>query len=601
MILIKKLLKNTVTVKIKIFLLYVINKFKNLCKFIIAKVIFAGMRTIELSSFWCDDCNYKRKDLGDFVALLGAKSRIGDWVKDPVSNKTWEKNKLSYCLKDVYGENDGVDIKLPWELSRFNYIYNLNSKRAIGYIEDWIENNPFYCGPNWLIAMEVGIRAMNWLVWNDISGGLLNNNPIFKRSLTEHGMYIYLNIEKGHGGVSTNHTLSDFVGLFFIGTYLEGNIIFDRWRTFAFDGVLKSMESQVYDDGGTFEGSIAYHRLTLELFIYFTILSIKSSYTIPDWFTFKLFKMLEFTAGYLNIACEAPQIGDNDSGRILAFIENEHDHSYLLALGEKIFKYSFKSICNKKNNGLAFLMPEMDKIDPKFFKLAYNYTFKNTDKSIAFDKSGAYILKEEGVFCFISVFPLGLGGKGGHNHKDLGSICMSLGEHKLIVDPGTYCYTRNKEERDLFRGYSYHNMFLYKEELEESLGNQPLWSLEKDYDAKIAEYTDSTCRIILTRISDHLKKERFVEINNTELIVTDTSSNKGTCLLHFAPEIYLKQEEEVVLILKNNRTMAKFTSLNRITIKDYYYSKGYGRKENAQFIEIEYLTGENGFRIKKEN
>ena len=37
-------------------------------------------------------------------------------------------------------------------------------------IIDWINNNPYCCGPNWVCAMDVGIRASNWLVALEIVG-----------------------------------------------------------------------------------------------------------------------------------------------------------------------------------------------------------------------------------------------------------------------------------------------------------------------------------------------------------------------------------------------------------------------------------------------
>ena len=63
----------------------------------------------------------------------------------------------------------------PWEQSRFYFGINLARKyqifkKKIFYdifkyqIEDWIINNPYLHGVNWLSTMDVSIRAVNWII-----------------------------------------------------------------------------------------------------------------------------------------------------------------------------------------------------------------------------------------------------------------------------------------------------------------------------------------------------------------------------------------------------------------------------------------------------
>ena len=76
--------------------------------------------------------------------------------------------------------------------------------------------------------------------------------------------------------------------------------------------------------------------------------------------------MFEFTAAYMDKNGNAPQIGDNDSGRLLIFnalnnnpYEKEHDHSYLLNLGEHIFDYKFKSSCDTRDKIINNFLPKL--------------------------------------------------------------------------------------------------------------------------------------------------------------------------------------------------------------------------------------------------
>ena len=83
---------------------------------------------------------------------------------------------------------------------------------------------------------------------------------------------------------------------------------------------------------------------------------------------------------------------------------------------------------------------------------------RDTDKSISFKNAGAYFLKNEKFDLMVSCFPIGQNGKGGHNHLDIGSFTLSVYGRPIIVDPGSYCYSRNRKERDKFRSYINHNV-----------------------------------------------------------------------------------------------------------------------------------------------
>jgi hypothetical protein len=232
---------------------------------------------------------------------------------------------------------------------------------------DFIATNPPRYGVNWRCAMDVGIRVANWLVAYDIfrahgmqfDGGFEN---VFKRSVYEHGLHIINNLEWGES-LRSNHYLSDIAGLLFVAAYLPCTPRTNAWLAFAVQELVREVETQFYPDGGNFEASTSYHRLSAELVIYSTALvlglppekwdalkdydrmlikgrpglkpspiprydlpvkpgvnssqSSKSDSPFPPWYFERLEKMAEFTMHITKPNGHIPQIGDNDSGRFL--------------------------------------------------------------------------------------------------------------------------------------------------------------------------------------------------------------------------------------------------------------------------------------------
>jgi hypothetical protein len=215
------------------------------------------------------------------------------------------------------------------------------------------------------------------------------------------------------------------------------------------------MEEQVYEDGMDFEGSIAYHRLVLEMFGYAALLCRGRSIELPHGFLRKLFRMFECTAAYMDHMGNAPQVGDNDSGRFLILEDDprENNHRYLLDLGERLFNYRFRSQSPDRSRAFRDRLPRIEVVNTR----ALGIEGRSTDTSIAFQAGGLYLLKNEEISCSVAAFPCGQNGRGGHNHKDTFSFTLSFKGHPIVVDPGTGTYTRYRKRREAFRSTAAHN------------------------------------------------------------------------------------------------------------------------------------------------
>ncbi|MBV9079822.1 MAG: hypothetical protein JO102_01745, partial [Elusimicrobia bacterium] len=119
----------------------------------------------------------QRSDLRLYPGTTGAApseialaSRI-PWHFDFKAGVAWPPATF---FSDVAWGAAGVDIKVPWELSRCQHFVTLGQAYAITrderfarafseQLEDWIRANPPKYGVNWACAMDVALRAANWL------------------------------------------------------------------------------------------------------------------------------------------------------------------------------------------------------------------------------------------------------------------------------------------------------------------------------------------------------------------------------------------------------------------------------------------------------
>jgi hypothetical protein len=276
------------------------------------------------------------------------------WHLDAISKKQWPK-KYFKRLFPVGNATDSSDCKIPWELSRFQHLASMAkaytatkdmryTDEALWQIEDWIKKNPCPYGINWTCAMEVAIRACNWMwawwAFKETETWTEEFNSRFLKSMWQHGWYIEKNLEN-KGGIETNHYLSDVVGLLFIGVMFPQFKNSEKLKNFGVKEISRCMEEMVHEDGVSFENSTAYHRLVLELFTYSAILCKNNNIELPPMFWDRLECMFEFIMHTMRPDGLMPMIGDNDDGRFFILSDyytwERFDFRYLLSIGAMLF------------------------------------------------------------------------------------------------------------------------------------------------------------------------------------------------------------------------------------------------------------------------
>ncbi|MGI8735075.1 MAG: alginate lyase family protein [Pyrinomonadaceae bacterium] len=396
-----------------------------------------------------------------------------NWHRDLVSGFIWP---LDYCAEIKLNRDDNSDVRFVWELNRLGHLLTLArayvvttdqrfSEEFVSQVESWQSSNPLGRGVNWNCAMEVALRAMNLLG----AFAVFRHAPEFDEEklarlliiFDQHGRFIREHLEFSYIATS-NHYLSDVTGLLWLGIMLPELEQAEEWRAFGLREMLREMDKQVLADGADFESSTGYHRFVLELFLYSFVLARANAIEIAAHYWEKLHKMLRYARAYLRPDGYAPLIGDSDSGQVFPVgCHRGDDHAYLPALGSVLFNDSqLKGEMKAAEHSPPFAMPPelLWILGPAAVDEYLQLTPASVpESSQGFSDSGIYILRDRDLYLLFNASGAGINGRGSHGHNDALSIEVSACGVPFIVDPATYVYTSDLDQRHLFRSTAYHS------------------------------------------------------------------------------------------------------------------------------------------------
>ena len=384
------------------------------------------------------------------------------WNRDPLSGHEWP---LDYHADINLFRGDGSDARVLWELNRLSHLITLGRAYALTQNEDfateflrqirsWRAQNPVGRGANWSCAMEIALRAMNLLATFSL---FLPSARIDKDALAEllmifdqHGAHIRRNLEYSYIATS-NHYMCDVAGLLWLGVMLPELQDAAEWREFGLRELLNELDKQILPDGADSESSTGYHRLKLELLLYSFVLCRANRIGIDDKYWRKLRAMSDYTRAYLRPDGRAPLIGDSDSGQILPIVKRAGDeHAYLLCLAAAALQESNLKV-SVPYEELLWVLGE------QAFQSFQSLPAASPVESRAFPDTSVYILRDKDVYLLCNASGCGLHGRGSHGHNDALSVEVSAGGSAFIVDPSSYVYTADLQNRHLFRSTVYHS------------------------------------------------------------------------------------------------------------------------------------------------
>jgi hypothetical protein len=389
-----------------------------------------------------------------------------DWHRDFKSGYRWEPDL--YSEVEVTRLDDTSDAKVPWELSRGHQLLTLaraarlykDERYAVeleAQLGSWLGANPPGYGINWVNAMEVGLRAVNW-IW--AIGTLEATRPLepelrsrVAESLQAHGRHIAMNLE-GSPFLRSNHYLSDLLGLLAIAACLPEDRYARRWGRFARRRLEHEVRAQVFTDGVGFEASLPYHGLALEIFLLATVLAPHANMQFSVGYKERVGRMLDVSRSVRLPGGRSPIFGDNDSGRVLpAGFDRPPTHDHLIWLGSCLLDGE-PTLATAPHPEVAWTLGTAS-----WTEAEARAESVPTRTHAAFPRGGIYMIEGGGAKLIVRCGDIGQNGNGGHAHNDLLSYELSY-RRPAILDSGTYAYTFDLAARNELRSTRAHNTLM---------------------------------------------------------------------------------------------------------------------------------------------
>jgi len=556
-------------------------------------------------------------------SLLGAETQFKtaiNWHCDFKTGFEWPKGSFYLNYKQVDLSNN-ADVKIPRELSRSHHLLILgqaylssgDEKYAREFkeqIEHWINDNPLMFSINWGCTMDVAIRAANWVYALNmfINSSIIDEN-FLKRilvSLYEHGWFIYENLERSFK-YNSNHYDGDIGGLVVLGILFKNTKRGEHWLQFSRYAVFDEIRKQIYPSGMELEKSSYYNRLVLEIFSYSTFLLKRNNFQIPADIEQRLYSMFVFINELSFKNKELPIFGDNDSARFLPFDKiYRTDIKYICDIGHFYFGDEiFENSSTDMSSEVFFLLTNNSGIS---YKALNKYTFNALRSSKIFPDVGIVKMISDNITVLINNSSPGrfvddpFAG-GSHAHADLLSFVLNLDATQLFVDPGSFVYTSDYKQRNLFRSTKMHNTISVDDKSQFGINEKELFYYNTKSEVLNVLFEDTEISCIYQgshKAYEYIEKELehnrvfLLDKKNKTLNITDSLSCKHnhTINLHFHlhPNIIVKENSGKFIFEYEERKVAEMyfekVPLSNIVVSDSFYSPAYGSKIKTKAIDI---------------
>ncbi len=496
------------------------------------------------------------------------------WRRDPISGHDWG---LEYHADLPLTRADGSDVRVLWELNRFGHAITLAlafdvtkderyAETFFSQVAAWSEQNPYARGANWGCAMEVALRACNWLAAFDIFRKSDSLDEVrlatFLQLLDQHGRFIIDKSEFSYIATS-NHYLSDVVGLFWIGTLVPELENAKAWGETGLSEMLREMDKQVLPDGVDFEASTGYHKFVTEMFDASFKLATRNGIEIAPRSHQTLRKMHEFIAAVTRPDGAMPLIGDCDGS------------SFLSAAGSA---RSFPNTGSKSE----FVKPSAA-----------------AGGSASFPHAGIYVLRNDDLYLLFNASDCGLNGRGSHGHNDTLSIEVSAFGRSFIVDPGSYAYNLDLDARHEFRSTRYHSTVMVDEVEQNTIDRNAPFIIGNEASPKVLEWStnDIQDRVVgehygyrrLAQPVTHRRSVRFdkaVRLWIVEDQLTGSGEHQIETSFHIAPEVEVAVSDGLIILAAGDAKLFIIASgeASSASVSDAFFSPAYGKRIPSKIV-----------------
>ena len=527
--------------------------------------------------------NFRNKTYGQNTAVSLLKGP--DYEKWPMT--------FSYDL-DYKQRDDLGDARTNWEKNRHfdwallakAYYVSKDKKYLLQLAENvktWCEKNPFLHGISWTTAMELAIRAINWMYALAFIKAAGADIPALR--IGAINMVDYLTKHYSRYSSANNHLLVEASAIGVAGYAFD----YTPWKELSIRLLSEELEKQNYADGVNKELSLHYQTFGMEAYLLLAHVSGESRWNEM------LKKQCEYVAHAAWREKTVCEFGDDDEGKILDLQGGQwHQWEWVLQLGSLVtgVRYSrFDDIC--ENTRWLFSDEKIKAITQKpLYDAKCSRCFKVGGNSFLRDK-------DDRVLIGIDHAALGFGSIAAHGHADALSFQVLVDGEPLITDPGTYIYHCDLEHRNAFRKTINHSTVCINGRNQSEMLGAFLWG--KRAECQLEHFTSDDEMDVLTASHDGYKPiihQRTFEWNkiNKRLRVKDAFTEEtewvSTLMLGKDVRVAFVSGESIELHSGNNFiTISVNTKIDKLMIENAEVSTEYGIKCPSKAIRIYGHTG----------
>jgi Heparinase II/III-like protein/Heparinase II/III N-terminus len=484
-----------------------------------------------------------------------------DWYLDPVRKLRFPRGVPHKEWKLYEMRPGNADVKYPWELARCQHWAALGQAFALTgderfaqeiahELDDFVEANPIGVGINFTCTMDVAIRALNWAIGFELVHRSTTLDPDFWRrayaALYDTGVFTRANLENTYE-VTSNHFLSNVVGLWFLGAVFADLPAGQEWLSFARQALEQEILVQVLPDGADYESSVPYHRLVTELFMGSQRLAEFRGKPLSDGYRARVRDMVSLLAAVTRPDGLMPQAGDADDGRLHVLADygdvTPQDGRHLFGPAGAIFG----------EPAWTALAGDVGAWETAWWGLESRASIGSTAAigSRLFPDAGLAVMRAGGShYVLASNGSVGTKGFGNHKHNDLLSFEYHHAGVPLVVDPGSYVYTSDFEARNRFRRTASHNTVQVDGQEQNDLKPEWIFRLFETSNAEHVAFLETAQCVEYTgrhhgyeRFEQPVTHERTFRLSKQDgsLSVTDRLTGRGAHDLrwhfHLAPGV----------------------------------------------------------------
>lgn len=188
------------------------------------------------------------------------------------------------------------DIKNVWEPGRFTFVFPLirafarnqcedAADRFWTALDDFMQRNPAFAGPQWMCGQEVALRVFALVVgWSAFAGEPASTDERLAnlwRILAASGERIEGDIRYALSQ-KNNHGISEAAGLLILGIVLPEHRRSAAWLERGRTLLDRQVNELVYSDGAFSQHSANYHRVVLQVLTFVIAVSKQHGVDLPD-------------------------------------------------------------------------------------------------------------------------------------------------------------------------------------------------------------------------------------------------------------------------------------------------------------------------------